>query len=124
MAAGENDWVATEYLSIEQAAKRVGRSPRTVQRWLSAGMPYRVRAGDTQKWIALPDLQAMFVAKLTASPIRHPSPQRAEHRNRSRYHAGCRCEPCSAAAAAYERGRYQARARAARERRAAALPRV
>lgn len=109
--------MSDEVLSIREAARRVHRSRRTIHRWLSAGMPWHQRPGDPTKWIHLADLQAVFIARLDMNPTRPRTAASLEHGTRNRYRAGCRCQPCRDANAAYEKTRYVDGVRRARERR-------
>ena len=106
-----------EVLSIHEAARRVGRSRRTIQRWLRDDLPSHQRPGSDTKWIRLEDLQAAFVRRLESDPARPRSAASLEHGTRNRYRAGCNCTPCRAANARARQAQYAESERRRTERR-------
>ena len=52
-------------LSIEQYAQRIGKSRRTVQRYVSLGMP---TISGTQKSIHLPTVNEWWLTKIESKP--------------------------------------------------------
>lgn len=57
----------SEYLTYRQAAKRVGRSVRTIKRWRKSGMPMRFNA-DGLRVVELEVLQEWWRDRMNAWP--------------------------------------------------------
>lgn len=60
----------TRLLTIQQAAARIERSTRQIERYIDAGLPIAARDGSGRRYVREADLLAAFRKHLLSNPTR------------------------------------------------------